>query len=268
LIASAETLPTGRRGQIVAVAMALAAIMLLWLAIISPLIGFYSSRAERLTEEQAVMHRMEQLVASRQTLTERAAELGDAAPTKGALLDGSSIPVATAALQGLVQETATMAGASLTSVESLPGETGTGYRRVGVKLALSASWPVLIHFLQALQESDTPMAIDDLQIHSAAEAAKSADQQVFEAGFSVYAPATAEPQQPRQTPAPGAAPAADAPQETAPADSTPPDTAPADTAPADAAPTDAGPADAAPADAAPADATPAAEDAAPQDTPK
>jgi general secretion pathway protein M len=251
LIVSSDTLPTGRRGQIVAVGVMLAAIMLLWLAIISPLIGFYSSQAERLTEQQAVMHRMEQLVTSRQALTERAADLGDVAPTKGALLDGSSIPVATAALQGLVQETATTAGASLTSVESLPGETGTGYRRVGVKLALSASWPVLIHFLQALQESDTPMAIDDLQIHSAADAAKAADQQVFEAGFSVYAPATAEPQQPRETPAREAAPAADAPQETAPADTAPPDTAPA-TPPAE--------------DAAPAEQP--AEDAAPQDTPK
>jgi general secretion pathway protein M len=239
LIASAETLPTGRRGQITAVGVMLAAIMLLWVAIISPLIGFYSGRADRLAEQQAVMHRMEQLVASRQALTERAADLGDVAPTKGALLDGSSIPVATAALQGLVQETATTAGASLTSVESLPGETGTGYRRVGVKLALSASWPVLIHFLQALQDSDTPMAIDDLQIHTAAEAAKAADQQVFEAGFSVYAPATAEPQQPKEAPA----------QDAAPADATPPDNTPPDSTPPDATP-------------------PPAEDAAPQDTQK
>jgi general secretion pathway protein M len=250
----------------VAVGVMLAAIMLLWLAIISPLIGFYSSRAERLTEQQAVVRRMEQLVTSRQSLTERAAELGDVAPTKGALLDGSSIPVATAALQGLVQETAMSAGASLTSVESLPGETGTGYRRVGVKLALSASWPVLIHFLQALQESDTPMAIDDLQIHSAAEAAKAADQQVFEAGFSVYAPATAEPQQPRAAPAQESAPAADAPQETAPADATPPDTAQPDTAQPDTTAPDTAPAEPPAEDAAPAEQP--AEDAPPQDTPK
>ena len=226
MIASADTLPTGRRGQITAVGVMLAAIMLLWIAIISPLIGFYSGRADRLDEQQGVLHRMEQLVASRQELTQRAADLGDAAPTKGAVLDGSSIPVATAALQGLVQETATMAGASLSSVESLPGETGTGYRRVGVKLALTASWPVLIHFLQALQESDTPMAIDNLQIHSAAETAKAADQQVFEAGFSVYAPATAEPQQPKEAPVQDAAPAAGTPADAAPPDSTPPDAAP------------------------------------------
>ena len=249
MIASAETLPTGRRGQMVAVGAALVVIMALWLLIISPLIGFYADRADRLAEQQVVVHRMEQLVAGRQDLVARAADLGDAAPAKGNLLDGSSIPVATAALQGLVQDTAMTAGASLTSVESLPGETGTGYRRVGVKLALSAPWPVLIHFLQSLQESDTPMAIDDLQVHSTTEPAKATDQQVFDASFSVYAPATAEPQTPKgaasQDASPGEAPPApDAPA----AGDAQPDNPPADTAPADTVPAGPPPADAAPQD--------------------
>jgi hypothetical protein len=263
LIASAETLPTGRRGQMVALGVALITVMALWLIVISPLIGFYSDRADRLEKQQAVVHRMERLVAERQSLMDQAAGLGDIAPAKGNLLDGSSIPVATAALQQLVRDTANMSGATLSSVESLPGETGTGYRRVGVKLSLSAQWPVLIHFLQALQESETPMAIDDLQIHSGSETSKTPDQQVFEAGFAVYAPATAEPQQrPKE-----AAPAEPAPTDAAPADAAPAEAAPADAAPAD----DASPADTAPADTQPADTPPAdapAEDTPPQDSPK
>jgi general secretion pathway protein M len=277
LIASAETLPTGRRGQMVAVGAALGVVMALWLGVISPLIGFYADRADRLAEQRAVVHRMEQLVASRQDLEARAGELGDGAPTKGNLLDGSSIPVATAALQGLVQDIAMTAGASLTSVESLPGETGTGYRRVGVKLALSAPWPVLIHFLQSLQESDTPMAIDDLQIHSTTQPAKATDQQVFDAGFSVYAPATAEPQTakgaaPRDGNPGEAPPAADAPAagdtqpETQPPETPPPEAPPVDAAPADTPPPDNAPPDTPPADTAPAGQPPA--DAAPQDPQK
>ena len=237
MIASADTLPTGRRGQIVAVGAALVAVMALWLIVISPLVGFYADRADRLEKQQAVLSRMERLVSQRQALMEQAASLGDAGPSKGNLLDGSSIPVATAALQGLVQDIAGASGATLASVESLPGETGNGYRRVGVKLSLSASWPVLIHFLQALQESDTPMAIDDLQIHSGSETPKSPDQQVFEAGFAVYAPATAEPQQPKD-----AAPAGGAPAQ-APPENIPADAAPAEAPPADAPPADTGPAD-------------------------
>ena len=104
--------------------------------------------------------------------------------------------------------------------------------------SLSASWPVLIHFLQALQESDTPMAIDDLQIHSGSETPKNPDQQVFEAGFAVYAPATAEPQQAKE-----AAPGGGAPAETTPADSAPAETPPADAPSADTPPADAPPAE-------------------------
>ena len=96
---------------------------------------------------------------------------------------------------------------------------------------------MLIHFLQALQESDTPMAIDDLQIHSGNETPKNPDQQVFEAGFAVYAPATAEPQQPKD-----AAPAGGAPAQ-APPENIPADAAPAEAPPADAPPADTGPAD-------------------------
>lgn len=258
MIASADTLPTGRRGQIVALGVALVAVMALWLIVISPLIAFYSDRADRLEKQQAVLARMERLVTQRQELMEQAANLGDAGPAKGNLLDGSSIPVATAALQGMVRDIASASGATLASVESLPGETGNGYRRVGVKLSLSASWPVLIHFLQSLQESDTPMAIDDLQIHSGSETPKTPDQQVFEAGFAVYAPATAEPQQPKE-----AAPAETAPTETAPAETAPEESAPAEPAPAEETPsTDTPPADTPSDDAAP------AEDTSPEDTQK
>jgi general secretion pathway protein M len=244
LIAAADTLPTGRRGQIVALGVALITVMALWLIVISPLIGFYSDRADRLEKQQSVLTRMEGLVAQRQELMEQAANLGDTGPAKGNLLDGSSIPVATAALQGMVQDIASTSGATLASVESLPGETGNGYRRVGVKLSLSASWPVLTHFLEALQESDTPMAIDDLQIHSGGETPKTPDLQVFEAGFAVYAPATAEAQQPKEAapagPAPGesAPPAAEAPAEAAPADTPPADAPPADTPAEDTPPED------------------------------
>jgi general secretion pathway protein M len=159
-------------------------VLALWLGIAAPLIDFYRDRAETLARQQIVAQHMEQLAATRPALEARAAELAKRVPAANRL--SGSIPVATAALQGLVQDIAGSAGASLTSVESLPGEAAGNYRRVGVKLALSASWPVLVHFIQAIEQSGTPMAVDDLQVRgSPAPAAQ--NQQVLEAGFSVYA---------------------------------------------------------------------------------
>ncbi len=192
------TLPEGQRGRMLALGITVAALLAVWIVLVAPLSGFYAERSERLTQRQMLAHHMEQLAAAKPALEARAAELSRQAPATGASASipaGSSTPVATAALQSLVQDIATAAGASLASVESLPGESAAGYRRVGVKLSLSASWPVLVRFLQALEQSNTPMAVDDLQIRGSAQSAQS-DQQTLEAGFSIYAPAgpsSAEP---------------------------------------------------------------------------
>jgi general secretion pathway protein M len=187
-ISNQPSLPTGQRGRILALGITAAAILALWLGIVAPLLDIYAARAKTLAQRRIQVDHMEQLAASRPSLEARVAQLGNQAPPQSSL--SGSIPVATAALQGLVQDIANSAGAGLTSVESLPGDETAGYRRVGVKLALSASWPVLVHFLQALEQSGTPMAVDDLQVRGTPQLAQ-ANQQILEAGFSVYAPAGA-----------------------------------------------------------------------------
>jgi general secretion pathway protein M len=188
---SATSLPEGRRGRILALGILLIAILAAWIVVAAPLFAFYGARADRLAERRALASHMEQLVAQRPMLEARAATLGREGTAKVAPIagvSGDSIPVATAALQSLVQDIASGAGASLASVESLPGETTATYRRVGVKLTLSASWPVLVRFLEALEQSATAMAADDLQIRATAQSAH-ADQPVFDIGLSVYASA-------------------------------------------------------------------------------
>ena len=200
-MSAAATLPEGRRGRLLALGVTLVVLLAVWIAVVSPLISFYGARADRLAERRTVALHMEQLAAQQPALEARAASLGRQAPAKGAVVTGDSIPVATAALQSLVQDIATTVGASLASVESLPGETTGGSRRVGVKLTLSASWPVLVRFLEALEQSSTPMATDDLQIRGTELAAHS-DQPTFETSFSVYAPAGPASEAPPQGSAP------------------------------------------------------------------
>jgi general secretion pathway protein M len=192
-------LPTGQRGRLLALGITVAVALALWLGIASPLMNLYEERTETLVQRQSLARHMEQLAAARPALEAQAAALGSQTPATSSL--SGSIPVATAALQGLVQDIANGAGASLTSV---PGETAAGYRRVGVKLTLSASWPVLVHLLQALEQSGTPMAVDDLQVRGNPTLAQ-ANQQILDAGFSVYAPAGPEQAGANQgTTAPGA----------------------------------------------------------------
>lgn len=157
-------LPTGRTGQALALGIALAVPLLLWLGLVAPLAGFHQDRAEELERRQALVQRMERLAAQLPALRQQAS--APAAASASALLEGESDAVAGAALQEAVQAMAAAAGAVLTSVETLPAERAGQYRRVSVRVSLNASWPVLVQLLESLAQSSPRMLVDDLQVQS------------------------------------------------------------------------------------------------------
>ena len=73
-----------------------------------------------------------------------------------------------AELQQRVQDIAAKSGATLASTEALAAEAAGGYRRIRMRVALTARWPVLVAMLQALAEQASPqMLVDDVQLRSA-----------------------------------------------------------------------------------------------------
>ena len=57
-------LPTGKRGQVLAFAILLAGLAIIWLAVVSPLVALYQERAIALAGQQALAARMAALVAN------------------------------------------------------------------------------------------------------------------------------------------------------------------------------------------------------------
>lgn len=158
-------LPTGRRGQVLAVAIAAVALMVLWFGVVLPLVGWHAARGEAIERQRALAARMEALATSLPALRQRAASLA-AGPAPQALLEGSSDAVAGAALQEQVQAMAVEAGAPLTSAEALPAEPAGAYRRISLRVALSAPYPVLVHLLAAIADATPRMLVDDLQVQA------------------------------------------------------------------------------------------------------
>ncbi len=178
-------LPTGVRGQALAVGIAAMGLLIFWIAAIDPALNLYAERSERLAARTEVADRMERLAAQRASFEARAGQLDTAGPGRH-LLDGRTDAVAAAALQNVIQDIANSAGVSLTSVESLPAEAASGKaRRIGIKLSFSAPWPVLIGFLDATGRAEMPVLLDDLHIHS--QSGMQNGQQMLDAGFNVYA---------------------------------------------------------------------------------
>ncbi len=169
-IAGARTLPTGRPGRFLALGVASLLLLALWEAVGSPLAGLYRDRARALAERRAVAVHMATVAAQLPALRRAAAAAGGARTGPVALIQGGSDAIAAAALQEQVQQMATGLGAALSSSESLPptqetGQGAGGYRRVGVRIAVTAPYDVMVRLLAAIEQASPSMLVDDLQLH-------------------------------------------------------------------------------------------------------
>jgi Tfp pilus assembly protein PilO len=148
-----------------ALAMTVVAVAILWLGAISPALGWYAERAEYLAQQQTLAARMASVAGSAASLQQRLAAANAAAPESAAMLAGATDSVAGANLQQAVQDIATRAGATVLSAEMLPATAAGSYRRIGVHLSVSGSWPQLTRLMATALQATPRMLIDDVQLH-------------------------------------------------------------------------------------------------------
>jgi general secretion pathway protein M len=160
---SAGALPEGRTGQILAAALALAALAALWLGAVAPAWGWFGARQEQLA---AARLELAHLIMLRTSLPDlRRAVAGSAAPAAAAmLLAGDSDAIAAANLQSAVQGLATTSGLSLDSVAMVPEEPVGALRKIGVAVSLTTTWPALVALLGAIDTAQPRMITDDLVV--------------------------------------------------------------------------------------------------------
>jgi general secretion pathway protein M len=205
----ALALPEGSRGRALALGLTAIALAALWLAIAQPLLEVYDDRADAVQRRAALAARMADVAASLPELQREtaAAQSSDVTPAS-ATLEGASDALAGAALQSLVETMSRSAGAHLTSTEALPAEQVGAYRRVALRVAVDASWPVLVKLLQAIERATPRMFIDDMQIH-AQPAVETAHEPPLDISFTVlgFRAATSDSApMPAPLPAPGSGP--------------------------------------------------------------
>jgi general secretion pathway protein M len=160
-----SSLPEGWRGRLLAMALNLAIVAVVWTVVAAPLLDWYKDRAEYLDERHAVARKMAEEAATLPALQAQAARADAAGPAPSAVLEGDTDAIAGAALQLLVRQMAAGSGVTLNSVEVLPAEAVDGYRRIGLRVALAARWTELAHLLASIEEASPRMLVDDLRIH-------------------------------------------------------------------------------------------------------
>ncbi len=185
-------LPEGRRGQALAVGLLVLLLGLAWVAAAAPLIAWHAERAEALAGRRVLARRMAQLAATLPELQRQAATVQAVGTAQAALLEGATDAVAGASLQQLVQDMAVQAGTTPSSIETMAAEQVGDYRRVGVRIAVSAPWPVLVRLLQAAAQATPEMLVDDLQVRGTRLLVRPADLPL-DASMTIYAFRAAAP---------------------------------------------------------------------------
>ena len=186
------SLPTGRRGQALALGLLAITLAVLWLVVVGPLIGWYSERADRLARERVLAARMAEIAASLPLLEQQATARRGTAPKPDALLAGNSDALAAAALQERLQAMAQRSGAALSTIEALPPEASGAYRRIKVRATLAAPYPALTQLLRGISTAAPTMLVDDLTMRASFSAAP--DQATrLETSFTVIAFRSASP---------------------------------------------------------------------------
>jgi general secretion pathway protein M len=165
------SLPTGRRGRLLALSITVAVPFMLWLLVAAPLADWYANRAETLAQRQRIAARMSGLVATLPELRRHAAA-GAPQPQVAATLDGATDAIAAATLQQLVQDMAQRVGASLSSAETLPSAQVGQVRRIALRVTTRAPWPVLVQLLASVERATPRMLVDDLAIQGERVAAQ------------------------------------------------------------------------------------------------
>jgi hypothetical protein len=179
-------LPSGPRGRALALALTALALALLWFGLIAPLGAWYAERAERLRQDQTLLSHMTMLERTITVLKQQADAVAArrAAGRQEKLLDGATDGVAAATLQGLVESLARAAGTAVASAETLPAEPAGAHRAIAVRIALAAPWPTLVRLFAAIAAADSPIVVDNLQLHGPPRSMPEADWPI-DASFTV-----------------------------------------------------------------------------------
>ena len=161
-------LPSGVRGQVLALGLTVLAAAAVWAGIVDPIREWYDDRTELLRRQGAKARRMAALIETLPTLrhdAEQAARGTDtAAGTPAMLLSGATDSLAAAALQQRLDEFATASGSRIVSEEILPARPEGDLRAIQVRLTVTAPWRSLADLLLALARSEVPMAAEEIQL--------------------------------------------------------------------------------------------------------
>lgn len=159
-------LPTGWQGRALALLILLVALTIVYLVVAAPLLDLYHGRAASIASHRALLVKLGAIAAELPVLRTHVADLRVAADSHNLTLEGASDAIASATLQGHIEQFAAASGVTVGSTEILPIDTEGEYHRVGLRMLISGSYESMMKLLATIETATPPLVLDGLQIHS------------------------------------------------------------------------------------------------------
>jgi len=154
--------------------------------VVAPVLDLYSQREATLADRRMLAPRLSAAAAELPALRARLAELQASATTRKIALDGASDAIAGANLQSRIEELAASTGVTIGSTEGLAAENRGGYRRIGLRLAITGEYDAMIKLLGAIETAAPPLILSNLQFHGVLRPISQPPSSRLDAGFEVY----------------------------------------------------------------------------------
>jgi Tfp pilus assembly protein PilO len=179
-------MPTGGRGRVLALALAIAVLAGLYLIVAAPLIGLYAQRQAMIAARQMLLPRLQAVAAELPALRARIARLRAEQRAQKLTLDGATDAIASANLESRIDALARALGVTIGSTESLPAVPRGPYRRIGLRLVLTGRYEALVNLLARLETARPPLVVDNLQLHGPLARPGMEAAATLDAGLDVY----------------------------------------------------------------------------------
>ncbi len=136
----------------------------LYVFVAAPIVAGYAETDAAVAQAAELLDRYRRIAAARPALQERLDALKSRQSEIGAYLSGGTDALAGAELQELVNATVAKGGGGLRSVQILPVKADGGFRRIGVRVQLTATMAQVLRVLHGFEAGSKLLFVAKLDI--------------------------------------------------------------------------------------------------------
>ena len=150
--------------RLAALALSAGVAFAVYLFAVVPIVAGYAETDAAVAQAAELLDRYRRVAAARPALQERLDALKSRQSEIGTYLTGETDALAGAELQELVNATVARGGGALRSVQILPVKADGGFRRIGVRVQMTATIAQVLSVLHGLEAGSTLLFVDNLEV--------------------------------------------------------------------------------------------------------